>query len=183
MVEKPFRVGHLIKVSGTVGRVEDVGFRSTRVRTLENSLISIPNNAVVNATVENLSARMRFRQRLVIQLTYGTAAEKLQAFALGLEQLLTDHPTTLKDNFHVRFNDLGESSLNFLVMFHLIVEDYAEELKERELILYQIVALAKTVGVEFAFPSRTLYVETAPTAIAATPGLRGAVGTDALADV
>jgi MscS family membrane protein len=185
MVEKPFRVGHRIRVSGTEGTVEDVGFRSTRVRTSDNSLISIPNNTVVNATVENLSARIRFRQRLVIQLTYGTEAEKLQTFALGVEQLLANHPTTLKDNFYVRFNDLGESSLNFLVMFHLLVGDYGEELKERELILYQIVELAKTIGVEFAFPTRTLYVEATPTATAATPGLPGAaaVGTGALADV
>ena len=57
MIEKPFRVGHYVRVSGTEGTVEDVGFRSTRIRTLDNSLISIPNNAVINATIENLSLR------------------------------------------------------------------------------------------------------------------------------
>ena len=66
MFEKPFRVGHFIRVSGSEGTVEDVGFRSTRIRTADNSLISIPNNSVVNATVENLSLRSMRRQRLFI---------------------------------------------------------------------------------------------------------------------
>jgi hypothetical protein len=65
MFEKPFRVGHRIRLSGSEGVVEDVGFRSTRIRTADNSLISIPNNAVVNETVENLTLRRMFRQRLL----------------------------------------------------------------------------------------------------------------------
>lgn len=185
MMEKPFRVGHLIRVSGTEGTVEDVGFRSTRVRTGDNSLISIPNNTVVNATVENLSLRMRRRQRLLLQLTYGTPSDKMRAFALNIERLLAEHPTIADDNFYVRFNDLGESSLNLLAMFHLIVETTADELRERELILYQIMAIAEAVGVEFAFPTRTLHVETIPAAATATPGSLDAAarGTDILADV
>ena len=67
MFEKPFRVGDMIRVSGSEGTVEDVGFRSTRIRTPDNSLISIPNNAVVNATIENLAARIMRRQRFFIQ--------------------------------------------------------------------------------------------------------------------
>jgi len=67
MIEKPFRVGHVVRVSGSEGTVEDVGFRSTRIRTADNSLISIPNNSVVNANVENLSLRKMRRQRLLIQ--------------------------------------------------------------------------------------------------------------------
>src|SRR5271167_3854587 len=102
MFEKPFRVGHLIRVAGSEGTVEDVGFRSTRIRTADNSLISIPNNAVVNATVENLSLRPMFRQRLLVQVTYDTSRDKLEAFAHGIRQLLADHPSTNKTNFQVR---------------------------------------------------------------------------------
>ena len=79
MIEKPFRVGHVVRVSGSEGTVEDVGFRSTRIRTSDNSLISIPNNAVVNATIENLSLRMMRRERFFIQVTYDTSREKLAA--------------------------------------------------------------------------------------------------------
>ena len=78
MFEKPFRVGQVIRVSGSEGTVEDVGFRSTRIRTVDNSLISIPNNTVVNATVENLSLRVMRRQRFFVQVTYDTPREKVQ---------------------------------------------------------------------------------------------------------
>lgn len=162
MFEKPFRVGHLIKVAGTDGTVEDVGFRSTRIRTADNSLISIPNNVVVNATVENLSLRAARRQRLVVQVTYDTPPQRMNEFARGIEEILAGHPLTGKDNFHVRFNDFGESSQNFLVIFHLAVNSYADELRERERILYDIVALARTTGVAFAFPTRTLHVDSMP---------------------
>ena len=159
MFEKPFRVGHLIRVSGSEGTVEDVGFRSTRIRTADNSLISIPNNTVVNATVENLSLRPERRQRFFVQITYDTPREKVEALANRIKQLLTDHPSTNKTNFQVRFNNFSESSLDILVMFHLNVEDYTAELKEREELLLQIMDLAKELGVEFAFPTRTLHVE------------------------
>jgi len=160
MFEKPFRVGHLIRVAGSEGTVEDVGFRSTRIRTADNSLISIPNNSVVNATVENLSLRPMRRQRFFVQITYDTPREKVEALADGIKQLIADNPLTNKTNFQVRFNNFSESSLDILVIFHLNVEDYTTELKEREEILLQIMDLATEIGVDFAFPTRTLYVET-----------------------
>ncbi len=160
MVEKPFRIGHYIRLSGTEGAVEDVGFRSTRIRTLDNSLISIPNNTVVNTTVENLSLRTMRRQRFLVQITYDTPRERVEEMVAGIRQLITDHPLTNKSNFQVRFNNFGESSLDILVMFYLDVDDYGVELREREAMLLQIIDFAKDVGVEFAFPTRTLHVET-----------------------
>jgi MscS family membrane protein len=160
MIEKPFRVGHVVRVSGSEGTVEDVGFRSTRIRTPDNSLISIPNNAVVNATVENLSLRNMRRQRFVIQVTYGTSREKLEQLIAGIKQLITDHPLTDETKFDVRFNDFGESSLNILVYFHLKTTEYSAELEAREEILLRIWDLASELGVDFAFPTRTLVIET-----------------------
>jgi MscS family membrane protein len=162
MFEKPFRVGHLIRVSGSEGTVEEVGFRSTRIRTADNSLISLPNNTVVNATVENLSLRAMRRQRMILQLGCDASSEQMNKFAQGTEQILTDHPLTKKDNFHVRFNDFGENSLNFLVVFFLEVSTYADELRQREQILYDIMALAQKTGVEFASSTRPLQVEIMP---------------------
>jgi MscS family membrane protein len=179
MFEKPFRVGHLIRVSGSEGTVEDVGFRSTRIRTTNNSLISIPNNAVVNATVENLSLRAMRRQRFFVGLSYAASREQLEQFTARVKQLLTDHPATSKANIQVRFNDFAESSQNILVQFNLNVDDYTSELSEREDILLQIKDIAREVGVEFAFPTRTLVVETAAPVVqstmAGTPRNTGAV--------
>jgi MscS family membrane protein len=160
MIEKPFRVGHYVRVSGGEGTVEDVGFRSTRIRTPDNSLISIPNNSVVNATVENLSLRGMRRQRFLIQVTYDTPREKLEELMVGIKQLIPDHPLTNKTNFNVRFNDFGESSLNILVYFHIETTDYSAELEAREEILLRIMDLAKELGIDFAFPTRTLVIET-----------------------
>ena len=174
MIEKPFRVGHQIRVSGTEGAVEDVGFRSTRIRTLDNSLISIPNNTVVNTTVENLSLRMMRRQRLVIQVTYDTSREKLEELVAGIKQLITDHLLTNKTSLYVRFNDFGESSLNILVYFYIETKDRSTELEAREQILLQIMDLAQRLKIEFAFPTRTLVIETPP---APNEGLsRGPIG-------
>ena len=174
MIEKPFRVGHVVRVSGGEGTVEDVGFRSTRIRTADNSLISIPNNSVVNATVENLSFRKMRRQRFVIQVTYDTPREKLEELMAGIKQLITDHPLTNKTNFNVRFNDFGESSLNILVYFHIETTDYSAELEAREEILLRIMDLAKELGTEFAFPTRTLVIESSPDTDAKVP--QAAVG-------
>ena len=112
--------------------VEDVGFRSTWIRTPDNSLVSIPNNSVVNAAVENLTLRKMFRERLVLQVTYDTPRERLETFARRLQQLIEEHPTTHKTTIRVRFNDFGESSLNILVIFHLVVADDATELGTRD---------------------------------------------------
>jgi MscS family membrane protein len=160
MIEKPFRVGHSVRVSGGEGTVEDVGFRSTRIRTPDNSLISIPNNNVVNATVENLSLRGMRRQRFLIQVTYDTPREKLEELMAGIKQLITDHPLTNRTNFNVRFNDFAEGSLNILVYFHIETTDYSAELAAREDILLRIMDLAKQLGIDFAFPTRTLLIET-----------------------
>ena len=143
MIEKPFRVGHVVRVAGSEGTVEDVGFRSTRVRTSDNSLISIPNNSVVNATVENLSLRMMRRQRFLIQVTYDTSREKLEELIASIKQAIADHPMTNKTNFNVKFNDFGESSLNILVYFYLETTNYSAELEAREEILLRIMDVAK----------------------------------------
>ena len=152
MIEKPFRVGHYVRVSGGEGTVENVGFRSTRIRTPDNSLISIPNNSVVNATVENLTLRIMRRQRFLIQVTYETPREKLEELILGIKQLIADHPMTNKSNFNVRFNDFGESSLNILVYFHIETTDYSAELESREEILLRIMDLAKELGIDLPSP-------------------------------
>ena len=175
MIEKPFRVGHYVRVSGGEGTVEDVGFRSTRIRTPDNSLISIPNNSVVNATVENLSLRMMRRQRFLIQVTYDTPREKLEELVSGIKQLIADHPMTNKTNFNVRFNDFGESSLNILVYFYIETTDYSAELEAREGMLLRIMDLARELGIDFAFPTRTLVIEAPPEED--LPVARGTVGT------
>ncbi len=162
-MEKPFSVGHSVRIGGSEGTVEDVGFRSTRIRTADNSLVTIPSSSVVNTTVENLSVRTKRRQRFVVQVTYDTSREKLEELVARIKQLIVDHPLAEDSTCQVRFNAFGESSLDVLVMFHLQVADSATELSEREAVLLQIMDIVKELGLEFAFPTRTLQIGNADT--------------------
>lgn len=157
-MEKPFRVGQSVRIGTSEGIVEDVGFRSTRIRTPDNSLISIPSSTVVNSTIENRSVRTKRRQRLLVQVTYGTSRDKIEELIGGIRQLLANNPL-VENSSQVRFNDFAESSLDILVNFQLLVGDSASELASREAVLLQIMDLVNETGVEFAFPTRTLYLQ------------------------
>jgi MscS family membrane protein len=168
-LEKPFRVGHVVRISGSEGTVEDVGFRSTRIRTPDNTLVSIPSSTVVNTTVENLSSRTKRRQRFLIQVTCNTPREKLEDLIASMRQLIIDQPAVEERTCEVRFNNFGESSLDILVLFHLLVATNADELREREAILLGIMNLLADAGVELAFPTRTLHLAGSAESTASRP--------------
>ena len=162
MFEKPFRVGDWIRVGDDEGHVESVGFRSTRIRTFYDSLISLPSSKLIDATVDNLGAREYRRVKTSLAVTYDTPPQKVQAFVDGIKEIISSHPKTRKDNFHIVFNDFGSHSLDILVYFFLKVPDWPTELAEREGIFLQIIQLAESMGVKFAFPTETVHVESLP---------------------
>ncbi len=162
MFEKPFAVGHYIKVQGIEGTVENVGFRSTRIRTFYNSLVSIPSSQLVNSTVDNMELRETRQVKTLLNLTYDTPPEKIQAFGAAVRQLLETDPYTAKDVIQVNFHDFGPHSLDVLLNFFLKVPDRSTELRQRERILLSIVQLAESQGVRFAYPTRTLQIESWP---------------------
>jgi MscS family membrane protein len=158
VLERPFRVGHFVRIGGSEGMVEDVGFRSTRMRTLDNSQVSIPSSSVVSSTIENLSLRPKRRQRLLVQVTYDTPAATIDALVAGIRRLIAEHPAAESGTCMVHLNNFGESSLDILVIFHLLVADYAAELREREAVMLKIMRLVTELGADFAFPTRTLHL-------------------------
>ncbi len=166
-IEKPFRVGHVVRIGGSEGTVEDVGFRSTRIRTPDNSLVTIPSSTVVNTTVENLSVRAKRRQQFFVQVTYDTSREKVEELAARIRQLIIDHPLAEASTCEVRLNNFSESSLDILVIFNLTVVDRAAELREREAVLLRIMDVVKDLGVDLAFPTRTLQIANAAGTVAA----------------
>jgi MscS family membrane protein len=162
MFEKPFAVGHYVKVEGIEGTVENVGFRSTRIRTFHNSLVTIPSSQLVNSIIDNMELREYREVKTVLNLTYDTPVEQIEGFVDGIKQILLAHPDTYKDNIQVYFHDFGTSSLDILMKFFLQVPDRAAELKERQLIFLDILSLAEKNGVSFAFPTQTLHIESLP---------------------
>ena len=159
IADRPFKLGDWIVTSHGEGNVIDVGFRSTRLRTFYDSVISIPNSTLANENIDNMGKRTYRRVKTTLSVTYNTPADKLNKFIEGIKQILRNTPSVRQENFHVVFNNYGESSLNILLYFFLKVPDWTEELQQKELVFLEIHKLAENLGVSFAFPSRSLYIE------------------------
>ena len=162
MFEKPFGVGDSIKLKDVEGIVENVGFRSTRIRTSHNSLVTIPSSQLVNSIVDNMALRQYRQLKTVLNLTYDTPIEKIEAFIQQIRHMLEVHPDTRKDNIRVVLNNLGANSIDILLDFFIKVSDSATELNVKQQILIDILRLAETVDVKFAFPTQTFYIENLP---------------------
>lgn len=159
ILDRPFNVGDWIVVGDTEGTVEDLGFRSTRVRTFHNSLVTIPNATLVRATVDNYGRRIYRRYKAVYNLTYDTDPELVEAFCEGLREIVRNHPYTRKDSYEIHLNNLGAHSIDVLVYIFFRVPDWSTELRERQRFILDALRLAKKLGVEFAFPTQTLHLQ------------------------
>lgn len=161
-VDRPFQIGDWINFDGKDGTVEEVGFRSTRVRTFANSVISVPNGRIADMTVDNLGLRTYRRFTTSITITYDTPPALITAFVDGLRQIVANHPDTRKDYYHVYVNNLGSHSIDILFYIFFAVPGWPEELKARHEIILQSIELAETLGVRFAFPTQTIHMEDLP---------------------
>ncbi len=157
LLDKPFELGDWITVGEVDGTVERVGFRSTRVRTFYNSLITVPNRHFISAKVDNWGSRRYRRIKTTLGLTYSTAPETIEAFCEGVRELIRAHPFTRKDYYHVYLNGFGPSSLDVLLYCFVETPDWSMELREKHRLYADILRLAERLGVEFAFPSMSLY--------------------------
>ncbi|MCC5928109.1 MAG: mechanosensitive ion channel family protein [Cyclobacteriaceae bacterium] len=161
-VDKPFQVGDWISSGDIDGTVEEVGFRSTRIRTFRNSLTYVPNGKIADSTIDNHGLRQFRRFYTTITITYDTPPHLVEAFVEGLRKIVAEHPHTRKDVYHVYFNDMAAYSLNIMFYIFFAVPTWGEELKCRHEILLQIMKLAEMLGVQFAFPTQTLHMESFP---------------------
>lgn len=158
LVDRPFKIGDWVIIDKVEGTVEEIGFRSTRIRTFYNSLITVPNANMANAQIDNLGLRQYRRTKTHLDITYDTPPDKIQAFVEGIRKIILDNSFTRKDYFHVYFSDYGSSSLKILVYFFIITNDWGEELEQRQDIYFKIYSLAQKMEIEFAFPTQTLFL-------------------------
>lgn len=161
LLDRPFSVGDLIKVKDLEGTVEEIGLRSTRIRTLYNSVITVPNGTMAKEYIDNMGVRPARRIRLFLGLTYDTTPEKMEAFCKTVENYLKSYDEVIGDSITVAFTRYSDSSLDVLVNFHLRVVTAPEEIKHQQIIYLEFLKIAKSLNVDFAFPSRTLYHVTA----------------------
>ena len=159
LLDRPFKIGDWVVIGKeTEGTVEDVGLRSTRIRTFYDSLITIPNGQLSNVNIDNYGNRKYRRMRTTLSIQYDTPPEKIEAFCESVRQLVLTHPHTRKDYFHVYLNNLSDSSLDILLYVFWEVPDWSTELTERHRLLIDILRMAQELKVEFAFPTQTLHV-------------------------
>jgi MscS family membrane protein len=158
LLDRTFTVGDWIVVDGKEGTVEQIGFRSTRIRTFYNSLITLPNSHFITAEVDNMGKRRYRRLSTKFGLAYHTPPERIEAFCEGVRELVRQHPYMRKDYYHVYLNGLGDSSLEVLVYVFWETPDWSTELRERHRFLLDCLRLAKQLEIEYAFPTQTLYL-------------------------
>jgi MscS family membrane protein len=170
LLDRPFEIGDWVIAENIEGTVEQVGFRSTRIRTFYNSLITLPNSRLTTAIVDNMGRRRYRRVKTTIGVQYSTTPEQLDAFCEGIRELIRRSPASRKDYFHVYFNGFGESSLDVMVYCFLRVPDWSTELREKHQLFTSILRLAQELKVEFAFPTRTLHMHP-ETALPAPPAM------------
>ncbi len=158
LFDRPFEVGDWIVTSGAEGTVETVGFRSTRIRTFYNSLVTLPNSHLTTAAVDNMGRRRYRRIKTTLGVQYDTSPDQLEDFCEGIRELILSHPNTRKDYFHVYLHDFGSSSLDIMLYCFVQCPDWGSELQSRHRLFSDIIRLADKLGVQFAFPTRTLHM-------------------------
>ena len=162
ILDQTFHVGDWVVVGDIEGSVEEIGLRSTKIRTFYDSLITLPNSAFITANVDNMGQRRYRRLKCQVSLTYDTPPDQIESFCEGVRELIRLHPYMRKDYFHVYLNELSASSLDVLVYVFWETPDWSTELRERQRFLLDILRLSNALGIELAFPTQTLHVRNHP---------------------
>ena len=156
--DQPFREGDFIRVDDFTGTVESLGLRSTRIRTSDRTLISIPNGKLSEMRVESYAARDRLRLYCTIGLVYSTTADKMRQVLAELEGVLRNHPKIWPENIVVRFKELSASALNIEVEAWFRTANFSEFQDIRQEVLLSFMDCVKRAGSDFAFPTQTVHL-------------------------
>ena len=158
-VDKPFAVGDWIQVDNYEGTIEDITFRTTRIRTFENALVNIPNAMIADASVTNWSKmeKRRYKTNLCVELN--TPLEKLELLKTRIEKMLQERESVYDDSIIVRFDKITDNGINILIYTYTNSVDYASYLKEVEDINIKIMKILKEENVKLAYDTKTVYVK------------------------
>ncbi len=163
IVDRAVRVGETLKVGDTLGTVDDIGLRSTRIRALDRTLVSVPNGQIANMSLGNLSSRDKFWFHHVLSLHYGTTSQQLQAVLDGIRHLVAGGMHIEAESVRVRFLGFGASSLNVDAFAYVEAGNWNQFLEIQETLLLRIMECVESCGVQIALPSQTIFVTTAST--------------------
>lgn len=163
-VDQPFRVGDFVKVEDFVGTVEEIGLRSTRIRTLDRTVISIPNGKLADQRLESFQVRDRMRLATTIGIAYGTTQSQMNAVLKGFERVLREHPKIWPDAVVVKFKEFGANSLDIEIMAWFDVPTWGDFQLCREEVLLGFMGVVEDAGTNFALPTRAVHLVSDTTA-------------------
>ncbi|SFV67627.1 Potassium efflux system KefA protein / Small-conductance mechanosensitive channel [hydrothermal vent metagenome] len=160
LADKSIRIGEWIKIEGTEGIVEDIGMRTTKIRSFGKSLITLPNQILANNPIENFSRRGVRRIKMNIGLTYNTSSTQVLNIVKEIRYMLHNHPDiSQKETLLVHFNAFGDSALNIFIYTFTSTANWESYLKIREDIHIQVMKIVEENHSHFAFPSQSIYIE------------------------
>jgi MscS family membrane protein len=157
IVDQPVHVGDFCRFGDRVGTVEDIGLRSTRIRTLDRTLVTIPNSEFSSMQIENFARRDRIWLATTIGVRYETTPDQLRFLLISLKRMLLAHPMIDPDPARVRFSGFGASSLDIDIFAYVRTTDINEFYAVREDVFLRIMEVVGDAGTGFAFPSQTIY--------------------------
>jgi MscS family membrane protein len=158
IADEAVRVGDTLKVGEMLGTVEGVGLRSTRIRTFDRTVVSVPNGQIANMSLETLSVRDKYWFHPVVGLRYETNSVQLRSVVTNIRRLLTEHTQVELDSVRVRFLRMAACSLDVDVFAYVFARDWNEFLEIQEELLLSVIDIVQQAGAEIAFPSQTMYL-------------------------
>ena len=164
ITDKPFNIGDWIQAGDIEGTVQDINFRSTKIKRFDNSLVIVPNSSLTNAPITNFTKRTMRRITFNLKVKYDTSSENLQKCVDRIEELLIEHPRIDKETIAVKFDSFDNSALNIFIYFFTTTIVWDEYLNIKQDINFKIMDILESEQVDMAFPSTSIYMET-PTKI------------------
>ncbi len=160
LADQSLKIGDWVKIGSVEGTVEDIGLRTTKIRTFEKSLIVMPNQTIANSPIENFSKRGQRRIKMRIGLTYSSSKDMIQKIVAQITDMLKSHPQIAKsETLLVRFDAFEDSSLSIFIYTFVNSAVWSEYLRAKEDINFKIMQIVEGNGGEFAFPSQSIYIE------------------------
>jgi MscS family membrane protein len=155
-LDKPFKTGDQIETGDIKGVVEHVGFRTTRIRTIEKTLLTVPNKKMIDTALNNVSLSEQKRVRTVLKLTYDSRPDQIVSIIQAIRDSIVQHPETADANV-VHFTEIDTSSLNILVVYFVLSNDDEKMMRVREELNFKMMEIVEANGCRFAFPSHMVY--------------------------
>jgi MscS family membrane protein len=153
------RVGDLVRYGAEIGVVEDIGLRTTRLRTLNNTVVSVPNARIASVETENISYRKMIRFQPTLRLRYDTSPDQIKAVIENTRSMLEQHEQVHDQPLRVRFSDFDKDALLIKINAFVKTTDFNEFLKVSEELNFNMMEIIATAGASFALPAQSIYLE------------------------